>query len=366
MKSPIRLSVREALALTDAEPLDARSPAEYAEDHWPGAFSAPVLDDAERAQIGTLHKQASPFDAARQGAGLICVNIGRLLHGALRDKPRDWRALVYCWRGGNRSHGLATVLAAVGWRTYVLDGGYRAFRRHVLDELARRPAELRFVVIAGPTGSAKTAVLHALAARGEQVLDLEAIGVHRGSVLGGVPGQAQPSQKAFETGIWDRLRRFDAARPVFVESESKKVGRCHVPDALMTAMRASACLRIDAEPALRATHLLSEYRHFISDRKKLTEQLECLSGLHGDAKVAGWLALADQGRWRQFVEALLIEHYDPAYQRSMARNFRVLHSAPVLSLNGADPASIEQLAAQAAALGWGQVSVDGGKSLEET
>jgi len=338
MKAPQRVSIAEALA-PDARfdaVVDARSPAEFAEDHLPGAISAPVLDDAERALVGTIYKQQSAFVARRTGAAIVSRNIASLIEHGFADCPPGWRPLVYCWRGGNRSDSLATVFAAIGWRTSVVDGGYREFRRHVIDELARLPPRLRWHVVAGPTGSGKSRLLQRLAERGEQVLDLEAIARHRGSVLGLLPDETQPSQKAFETGLWDGLRRFDADRVVFVESESRRVGRCHVPDAVIDAMRAAPCTSLRAAIDVRARLLLDGYRHFVDDPAQLFERLDRLLELHGRARIDSWKEMARAGRWHEFVESMLAVHYDPAYARSMRQNYAQIDSREALDVDAAD------------------------------
>lgn len=346
MKDPIVLPIDDALAAWDRfdTVIDARSPGEYRDDHLPGAVNLPVLDDAQRTQVGTLHNLEGGFAAKRAGAALVSHNIARALQHELADRDAGWRPLVYCWRGGNRSGALATVLARVGWRTTVLEGGYRAFRRRVLADLARLPATLPFVVVAGRTGSAKSRILAAIAARGEQVLDLEGLGRHRGSVLGDLPDTEQPTQKLFETHVWSALRAMDPRRPVYVESESKKVGRCHVPDALMRAMRASRVVRVEADAALRARFLLDEYRHFVDDTAPLFAQLDRLVALHGRERIDAWKALAAGGRWEPFVQALLREHYDPAYDRSMRRNYARLDEASAVTLQGADAAAFDAAA----------------------
>ena len=346
MKDPIVLPVDDALAAWDRfdTVIDARSPAEFHDDHLPGAVNLPVLDDAQRAQVGTLHAREGGFVAKRAGAALVSHNIAQALQQALADRDAGWRPLVYCWRGGNRSGALATVLARVGWRTTVLEGGYRAFRRRVLADLDTLPQALSFIVVAGRTGSAKSRILAAIAARGEQVLDLEGLGRHRGSVLGDLPDIEQPTQKLFETQIWTALRAADPQRPVYVESESKKVGRCHVPDALMRAMRASRVVRVEAHAALRARFLLDEYRHFVEDTGPLFAQLERLVALHGRERIDAWKALAAEGRWEAFVQALLREHYDPAYDRSMRRNYVRLDEAACVPLDGTDDAAFDAAA----------------------
>jgi tRNA 2-selenouridine synthase len=353
MKDPIVLPVAEVVARLREfnSVVDARSPSEYADDHLPGAISAPVLDDAQRARVGTVNAEQGAFEAKRLGAALVSRNIGDLIERLFASRDRHWRPLVYCWRGGNRSGSLATVLARVGWRTTVLEGGYKAFRRRVIDDLDLLPAGLRFVVVGGRTGSAKSRLLERLAARGEQVLDLETLACHRGSVLGGLPGAAQPSQKRFETLLWDRLRDADPARPVFVESESRKVGRVQVPEALIHAIRASEVAVVQADVDVRARFLLGEYEHFRQDVPGLLALLDCLAPLHGAARVADWKALVTGDRWLELVERLLLEHYDPSYDRSMRRNFGRLDRAGVVRLDGTDAEALERGAASLAAMG---------------
>ncbi|MEI7446166.1 MAG: tRNA 2-selenouridine(34) synthase MnmH [Burkholderiales bacterium] len=346
MKDPIALPVADVVArLREFNTvIDARSPSEYAEDHLPGAISAPVLDDAQRALVGTCNAEQGAFEAKRLGAAIVSRNIGDLIDRLFADRDRHWKPLVYCWRGGNRSGSLATVLARVGWRTHVIEGGYKAFRRHVIDDLERLPGGLRFVVVAGRTGSAKSRLLERLAALGEQVLDLEAIARHRGSVLGGLPGAPQPSQKAFETQLWERLRHADPHRPVFVESESRKVGQVQVPEALIHAIRASRVAVIEADVPLRSRFLLAEYEHFRADVPGLHVLLDKLVPLHGGERIGDWKALVAQDRWLELVERLLVEHYDPSYDRSMKRNFGRLAEAPTVRLDGTDEAALDRAA----------------------
>jgi len=324
--------------------IDARSPAEFALDHVPGALSLPVLDDAERAQIGTVYKQTSPFEARRLGAALVARNIAHHLESALAGKPRQWRPLVYCWRGGKRSAAFAHVLREVGWAAQTLEGGYRAYRRCVVEELAALPATFTFRVVHGATGSGKSRLLRALARAGAQVLDLEELAAHRGSVLGELPGQPQPSQKLFESRLRAALAALDRARTVYVEGESRKIGQLQVPEALITAMRAAACVRLDADLAARVALLMQEYRHFFAAPAALGAQLDCLVPLHGRERVEGWKALAARGAWEELVARLLAEHYDPAYQRSALRNFARLPQAQVLRVATADDAAFAGMA----------------------
>lgn len=328
--------------------LDVRSPAEYAEDHVPGALSCPVLDDSERAAVGTLHRQVSSFEAKKLGAALVSRNIARLIESRFLDKPEAWRPLVYCWRGGRRSGALAHVLREIGWEAATLEGGYRAYRRHVLGELAALPRRFSYRVVHGVTGSGKSRFLRALAAAGAQVLDLERLAAHRGSVLGNLPGEPQPSQKMFESLLLEALSALDPCRPVFVEGESRRIGRLQVPAALIEAMRASDCVLLEADRATRVALLMDEYRHFFAAPEALAAQLDCLAELHGRERIGEWKRLALRGEWEALVARLLEEHYDPAYRRSAARNFARLPQAEVLRVPSPAESAFAQLAGRIA------------------
>lgn len=324
--------------------IDVRSPGEFSIDHIPGAINAPVLDDAQRAEIGTLHKQVSAFDARRRGAALVAANISRHLEQQFADKPRKWRPLVYCWRGGQRSGSLATVMARVGWQVARLEGGYQAYRRGVLADLETLPEQFTLRVICGTTGSGKSRLLSHLLDAGAQVLDLERLANHRGSVLGAMPQSPQPSQKLFESRIWSALRSFDRGLPVFVESESRKVGNLRVPDALIGQMRAADCIVLDLPRAERVRLLREEYLHFEQTPQALHAQLDCLTALHGRATIDEWKARADAGDWDGLVDRLLEEHYDPAYHRSIARNFSRIATAHHVQATDAGTQAFERIA----------------------
>jgi tRNA 2-selenouridine synthase len=319
--------------------IDVRSESEYAEDHIPGAISCPVLTDTERAEVGTMDRQQSSFEARRRGAAYVSRNIAHHLESRFADKPKTWRPLVYCWRGGNRSAAMTHILGRVGWQARQLEGGYRSFRRAVIAELDQLPQQFCLRVICGTTGSGKSRLLQQLVVAGAQVLDLEALAQHRGSVLGGLPSTPQPSQKSFETRIWWALRGFDRTRPVFVESESRKVGELRVPDRLLASMRAAECIRLELPLDARIRLLRDEYAHFESDVGTLYAQLDCLAPLHGHEKVTQWKSLAGAGRWDEMVERLLVEHYDPAYLKSIDRNFVRVTSARVLPVASDDAAA---------------------------
>ena len=325
--------------------IDARSPAEYALDHIPGAINCPVLNNEERATVGTLYKQESPFAAKKLGAALVAKNIANHLQEHFIHQSREWLPLVYCWRGGERSGAFAHILQRIGWKAQQLQGGYQGYRRQVIADLERWAPLAKFTVICGMTGSGKTRLLQALHGQ-TQVLDLEGLAAHRGSVLGGLPNQAQPSQKMFESRLWNALRLFNFDQTIYVESESKKVGCLHIPDALMDQIRQGDCVEIKADRSVRVDVLMQEYVHLLSNHDELQHLLGLLTQRYGKEQITKWQQLATEGRYPVLVEELLIKHYDPAYQDSIARNFSQYQNARSLTVPSAEQTSYLDLAQQ--------------------
>ena len=325
--------------------LDARSPAEFAEDRVPGAVNLPVLSDAERAEVGTLYaagEGGGAFAARRLGAGLVSANIARHFAGYLADRPRDFRPLVYCWRGGQRSASLATVLSAVGWRVTVLKGGYKTYRAHVRRRLEELLPGLDYRLVGGATGTGKTKLLGQLAARGAQVLDLEALANHRGSALGNVG--PQPAQKWFESQLLRAVERFDPARVVWVEAESCRVGNVYLPPALWGAMKVAGGVELRAPVPARVELLVAEYAGWVADPARLLAALAPFAKWHGPRRVAAWGALIGAGDFAPFVADLLAQHYDPRYAASAGASFP--NVVEVADLAGTSDAELGGLAAR--------------------
>lgn len=322
--------------------IDVRSPSEYAEDHVPGAVNLPALSDAERAEVGTIYKQDSPFRARKIGAAMVARNVAAHLEGPLADMGGGWRPMVYCWRGGQRSGSFATILREIGWRVETLEGGYRSFRRAVVGRLYDAAFPSRVVLLDGNTGTAKTAVLGRLGAMGAQVIDLEGLARHRGSLLGGVGGQ--PSQKAFESALAMRVAALDPDRPVVIEAESSKVGNVIVPPSVWSAMIAADRIEVMAPVEARAAYLARAYADLTEDVGRLSGLLDALRPMQGAERVAAWQGLAAAGRFEDLAAALCREHYDPRYARHRAR----LERAPAARLEAGrlDEAGIEELAAE--------------------
>lgn len=321
--------------------IDARSPAEYAEDHLPGAINLPVLDNAQRAEVGTIYKQVAPFQARKIGGALAAANIAAHVAGPLADKDGSWRPLVYCWRGGQRSGSFATILDQIGWRVARLDGGWKAWRALVVRQVEQAGPPGPVVVLDGNTGSAKTDILHRLAARGAQVIDLEGLANHRGSLFGAMPG-GQPPQKLFESRLAMAMATLDPARPVLVEAESSRIGNLVVPRAMWQAICAAPRLRIEAPLAARAAYTARAYADAVAEPGRIEATVARLAPLHPADRIAAWRDMARRGDWQALAAGLMADHYDPRYGRQRARhdrNERGTVAAPDLSPAGIDRAA---------------------------
>ncbi|HEX5006514.1 MAG TPA: tRNA 2-selenouridine(34) synthase MnmH [Hyphomonadaceae bacterium] len=301
--------------------IDVRSPGEFAEDHVPGAVNLPVLDNEERAKVGTIYVQESRFLARRVGAAIVARNISRHLETTLADRPADFRPLVYCWRGGQRSNAMATVLAQVGWRTIVLTGGYRTYRRWAQRRLYEEPLGLKLVLLDGGTGSGKTEILNRTAKLGLQTIDLEALAKHRGSLFGAT-SEPQPAQKMFESSLLRLFDGMDRTKPVLVEAESSKVGNRTLPPALWQAMLEAPRIELAAPLPARAAYLVRTYPDIIADRALLHDVLSQLAVYPGRKRLAAWSELADAGLFHELVSEVVERHYDPSYARSSRRDER--------------------------------------------
>lgn len=302
------------------EIIDVRTPLEFAEDHIPGAINAPVLSNEERVRVGTLYK-TDPFAATRLGASLVARNIGHHLEHLFHDRPKSWRPLIYCWRGGKRSGSMAAWFNLVGWSAQALEGGYKTYRNQVLQILENLPSSLSYIVLVGPTGTGKTRLLEALRQCGAQVLDLEGLAQHRGSLLGRLPGQEQPPQKMFESLLARELQALDPTKPVFVEAESPRIGKCVLPRTLLHAMYLGQCVRINASLEARLAFLLQDYAHLFQHPDAFKETLNRFVKLHSRQTVQTWHDLVDQNAREDLFRQLMTLHYDPAYARSSGSHF---------------------------------------------
>ena len=296
--------------------LDARSPAEYATDHLPGARNVPVLSDSQRVEIGILDRQ-DPFAARKRGVCYALENLREFFGSPLlQDLPKQTNILVYCARGGQRSGALATVLSQTGFTVWRLQRGYKTYRAMVLNQLAR-PLPQPVFVLHGYTGSQKTRLLLSLAEEAN-VLDLEGCANHRGSLLGLVPGNRQPTQKEFETRVWQAINGFGGTKPTLIEGESRAIGKNQVPNPVWVQMVAGHHLWLDLPRAERVRFILEDYAD-LKDATYLEDRLTRLAR-YLPKKVIGELgAMAAEGDWRNFVTLLLETHYDPLYRKNLKR-----------------------------------------------
>jgi tRNA 2-selenouridine synthase len=335
--------LRDALEGRYALVIDARSQREYGEDHLPGAANLPVVDDDEYAEVGTVHRGDS-HRAYGIGVSYALKNISQSIEDLVARYPKDTRMLVYCFRGGKRSKLWFDALSTIGYRVDRLPGGWKSYRAWVREELARLPGQFHYRVLCGPTGCGKTRMLAALADAGAQVLDLEDLARHRGSLIGAIPGIAQPTQKWFDSLLVDKLRRFDPAQPVWLESESKKIGAIELPNALLEAMRNAKVFGVSAAMSERVKLWREDYAHFERDPRVLMERLHHLRPLIGGEEFSHWERLADERRIAELFQRLMEAHYDPAYARSIRKNYPQLEQSETIELKQLDRAALLEVA----------------------
>ena len=329
------------------EVIDVRAPAEFEEDHLPGAVNLPVLDDAQRHEVGLLHA-SNPFQARRTGASLISRNIHHHLEAYLSEKPKDYAPLVYCWRGNMRSGSMATILKAVGWRARVLEGGYKAWRKWLMADLQDRLSAPfpSLIVLGGSTGCGKTRILQLLRQQGHQVLDLEELANHKGSILGSPQKGLQPSQKLFESRLWQMFARFDLSRPVFTEAESNRIGTVQLPGPLWHQLGKARVLEITMSLSDRAHFLSQDYRHFVDDPEELKATLDGLRRLRGHEQIDQWHAQINAEQWPEFLESILVHHYDLAYRPLGSADSNYHRPEATINVSGPHHEDFEEASAQ--------------------
>ncbi len=317
----MRFTLRNLGSLLDTpydDFIDVRSPSEFAQDHLPGAINLPVLSDEERARVGTIYVRECRFKARKLGAALIAHNASHHLQQTLADKPGSYWPLLYCARGQLRSESFATILSQIGWRVATLDGGYSAYRSAVKSMLYDQPLAPPLVLLDGNTGTAKTELLMLLKNRGLQVVDLEALANHRGSLFG-ARRDRQPTQKMFESGLAHQLAQLDPDHPLVVEAESSKIGERIVPPSLWEAMERAPRISMQAPLAARANYQATAYADIAEDLGRLDGLLDQLRPFHARELISQWRELAHRGDKEALAAQLMTHHYDPRYTKQRAR-----------------------------------------------
>ena len=322
--------------------IDVRSPAEFEIDRIPGAINMPVLFNDERAEIGTMYKQVSAFHARRYGGAIVARNISNHILTHLQEKSAEFRPIIYCWRGGQRSNSFAQICSDVGWQTYLLEGGYKAYRKRVLIDLETKTPSLKLILISGPTGTGKTRLLKEIQQTGGQILDLEALANHRGSLLGLRPGEKQPNQKYFESLLLQSIKKLDQDEPVFVEAESSKIGEIQIPKHLFNLMKTAPLIEIYMPLEKRAQFLVKEYEYLQIRTQALFKLFDAMFYRHGKDKTDLWRELAENKKWHELAIELIRSHYDPAYKSSSMRKSRKVEC--IVNIDIADNASFNKAA----------------------
>lgn len=323
--------------------IDARSPREFEEDHIPGAVNLPVVNNDEYAEVGTLYK-SDKHAAYLIGVAHSLRNMADAIDGIIKTVPEQAKIGVYCFRGGKRSQLWANALTTVGYRVERLEGGWKAYRAWVRRQLEELPGRFSYNVLCGPTGCGKTRLLYALQEAGAQVLDLEAIAAHRGSLIGAIPGVSQPPQKLFDSYLVERLLQLDPLRSVWLEAESKKIGEVQLPDALFKRMHTGRCVRLESPIEERVKLWREDYSHWEKDPQALLLRLRYVKSIVGGDRFQAWEQLAAERRIPELFESLMLHHYDPAYGRSTRRNYAQLDNTPVITASSLSAEALAHLA----------------------
>ena len=302
--------------------IDVRSPLEYEEDHIIGSINCPVLNDQERIIVGTIYKKESTFKAKIIGSSLTARNIAKHIEEKFINQQGSWQPLVYCWRGGQRSKAFSIILSEVGWRTCQLEGGYKKYRNEVINFLNRIGSKLKIILISGKTGSAKTKILQNIKLQGGQILDLENLANHKGSLLGKIPGLKQPSQKLFESKLYHQIKQLDLRKNVYIEAESSKIGNIHIPKTIWAKMIVSPRIEIEADLELRSSFLLKDYRYMCENPELIKPIIYGLKNRLSKKLINDWLELITKKLWLDLTKSFLENHYDPSYSSNTIKNDR--------------------------------------------
>ena len=324
--------------------IDVRSPSEFEIDHIVGAINCPILYDDERQKVGTIYKQISSFKAKIIGSSLSAKNIAFHIEKEFLEKKGSWKPLIYCWRGGQRSKAFSIVLSEVGWRTYQLSGGYKEYRNDIIKYLDNIGMKLKIILISGKTGSAKTKILHSIRDQGAQILDLEGLARHKGSLLGAIPNLKQPSQKFFESLLFYEINKLNLKKNIFIEAESSKVGNVHIPKSIWSNMILSKRIEVVADVNTRAKFLIDDYQYMCKNPILIKPMIKGLKTRLSNNLIDSWEKLIDEKKWFELTKSFLENHYDSSYSSNTIKNDRkVIRELKATNLNNDDIKKIAKI-----------------------
>ena len=324
--------------------IDVRSPSEFEIDHIVGAINCPILYDDERQKVGTIYKQISSFKAKIIGSSLSAKNIAFHIEKEFLEKKGSWKPLIYCWRGGQRSKAFSIVLSEVGWRTYQLSGGYKEYRNDIIKYLDNIGMKLKIILISGKTGSAKTKILHSIRDQGAQILDLEGLARHKGSLLGAIPNLKQPSQKFFESLLFYEINKLNLKKNIFIEAESSKVGNVHIPKSIWSNMILSKRIEVVADVNTRAKFLIDDYQYMCKNPILIKPMIKGLKSRLSNNLIDSWEKLIDEKKWFELTKSFLENHYDSSYSSNTIKNDRkVIREVQATTLNNDDIKNIAKI-----------------------
>jgi tRNA 2-selenouridine synthase len=312
--SGYKIDVEDALKLKNAVWFDVRSPGEYEQATVPGAFSLPIFDNEERKIIGTIYHQIGTEHAKDKGLEIVSTKLPELVR-SFKQQAGDREVVVFCWRGGMRSESIVAVLRAMGLAAYQLNGGYKQYRRYVLNQISSLDVDGRFVVIHGPTGSGKTKLLYELKKINVPMIDLEGLANHRGSVFGDMFLGHQPTQKMFESKLFNLLQKYEHEKWIVLENESKKIGRIWLQDSFYSAMTSGKHIYLSVSLETRIKRILKEYYRSgeTVTPEDCLERLEQIKKWIGNSKISELKQLIANKDWERMVRILLVDYYDPLY-----------------------------------------------------
>jgi tRNA 2-selenouridine synthase len=297
--------------------IDVRSPQEYADDHIIGSINLPVLYDEEYELIGRIYKEKSAFEANKTGAQLVMKNISTHLGCSLKEYDKRKKLIFYCKRGGNRSFSFFTVCGKIGWKCGVISGGYKSYRKFVIERIEKLSQCNEFIIISGRTGNGKTRILNLLELKGLQVIDLEGLACHRGSILGSYTDKPQPTQKHFESKIFETIRKCQFNQIVFVESESRKIGNLSIPDQFFSSIYNSRLIKIENSLKHRVDFLIREYPNLMEDQAAIFDLVNLLRKRIPKEDILRIEKYITNREFKKLASNLLSIHYDKSYDKSM-------------------------------------------------